>query len=75
MAVGSVLTKCPPAAFPPPLPGRGPLEDHPALEKGRCPAAFFFCRRRNCTSPFSLRSRLAASAIGLPYARERVGLQ
>ena len=22
--------------------GRGPLEDHPALEKGRCPAAFFF---------------------------------
>ena len=24
MAVGSVLAKCPPAAFPPPLPGRGP---------------------------------------------------
>ena len=32
-----------PWAFPPnPCLGRGPLENHPALEKGRCPAAFFF---------------------------------
>jgi hypothetical protein len=53
MAVGSVRTKCPPAAFPPtPALGVDLLEDHPALQKGRWPAAFFFCGRRNCTFLF-----------------------
>jgi len=65
MAARSVLTKCAPAASPNPCLGCEPLEDHPALEKGRCPAAFFFCRQANCTSPFSLRSRLAALTIEL----------
>jgi hypothetical protein len=52
MAVGSVLTKCPLRHSPHPCLGRGPLEDHPALEKGRCPAAFFFCRRRTAPHLF-----------------------
>jgi hypothetical protein len=41
VVLGSVLTKSLPGHSPKPLPWAGPLEDDPALEKGRCPAAFF----------------------------------
>ena len=45
-------------------------------EKGRCPAAFFFCSQRICTSTFlPIGSRLADMAIELPDARERVRMQ
>ena len=44
MALGSVLTQCSLWASPPQLrPWARPRKNHPALEKGRRPAAFFFC--------------------------------
>ena len=56
LALGSVLTKCSPWAFAPSSSalGRGPREDHPALEKGRRPAAFFLlptARSKELTLP------------------------
>ena len=38
---------------PNPCLGHGPLEDHPALEKGRCPAAFFFLQTAETRCPDS----------------------
>ena len=44
--------------------GRGPRKNHPALEKGRRPAAFFFCRQP--LSALFLTVGFAAPALYLP---------
>ena len=56
----------------PPHPCLG-ADPHPALEKGRCPAAFFFTGGGTAAHLFPCAA--GSSAIGLPYARERVGSQ
>ena len=76
MAARSVLTKCPPAASPNPCLGCEPLEeDHPALEKGRCPAAFFLLQAGELHIAFFAAQQARRVDNRIAYASERVRSQ